>query len=74
VEYVGMTEYVYPQDVRAHDEDGTYLYQENGMTLRDYFAGQALVGIAQRGQYTNTVAAAIAYEYADALMKARGSD
>lgn len=52
-----------------------------GMSLRDWFAGQALVGILSGG-FANTIphddaeggrqAAAFAYQYADAMLKARG--
>lgn len=57
-----------------------------GMTLRDYFAGQALVGIGdwcpeQRGDGSYGIAhaeqqrrrAVWAYEQADAMLKARGA-
>ena len=52
----------------------------SGMTLRDYFAGQALAGILAGG-FADTVphddinggsdAAFFAYSYADAMLKAR---
>lgn len=49
-----------------------------GMSLRDYFAGQALAGMlakATEGTFSNAkgvaLAAAYAYEYADAMLKAR---
>jgi hypothetical protein len=51
-----------------------------GMTLRDYFAGQALIGILSGG-FADTVphddveggrqAAQFAYQYADAMLTAR---
>lgn len=42
-----------------------------GMTLRDYFAGQALIGMmADQILHTETVAA-YAYEVADAMIAAR---
>jgi hypothetical protein len=47
-----------------------------GMTLRDYFAGQALAGIAARDN--NCVlfqaSACEAYRFADAMIKARSID
>jgi hypothetical protein len=54
---------------------GFYLYQD-GMTLRDYFAGQALVGLlAGRkpdAMFTNEDATKSAYYMADAMLEARG--
>jgi hypothetical protein len=51
-----------------------YLYQD-GMTLRDYFAGQALVGLlAGRkpdAMFTNEDATKSAYDMADAMLEAR---
>lgn len=46
----------------------------NGMTLRDYFAGQALIALPHRGcgadvDYDDTATAA--YQIADAMLKAR---
>ncbi len=49
-------------------------HHPNGMTLRDYFAGQALANIADsyNGQAFDPHGfARIAYEYADAMIKAR---
>lgn len=44
-----------------------------GMTLRDYFAGQALAGIASRQNYHGiaTAPAKEAYAIADAMLAAR---
>jgi hypothetical protein len=52
------------------------------VTLRDYFAGQALIGILAGG-FADTIphddvnggsdAAAFAYQYADAMIAARGN-
>ena len=50
-----------PHDTQAH-----------GMELRDWFAGQALVGLLAHGSRGDSSATATqAYEYADAMMKAR---
>lgn len=55
--------------------------RDDGMTLRDYFAGQALIETAswdygndwgKRGIKHAPKAAAAAYELADAMLKARG--
>lgn len=40
-----------------------------GMTLRDYFAAQALPVVCE--DYSPAGAALLAYEYADAMLKAR---
>ena len=42
----------------------------DGMTLRDWFAGQALAGIARTGTY-DTVMAKQAYSAADAMLAER---
>jgi len=55
---------------------------DNGMTLRDYFAGQALAGGLEQGVeddmhcswwHDPTKIAKRAYAVADAMMKARGA-
>jgi hypothetical protein len=51
--------------------------RENGMTLRDWFAGQALAGMFSRdtydpGQATDEQRAALAYRQADAMLKVNG--
>lgn len=49
-----------------------------GMSLRDYFAGQALAAILVNGEYDFDDAASDAYRYANAMLAARsegeGSD
>ena len=55
-------------------------YSQEGMTLRDWFAGQALGGMIS-GYYANadmcgldeTDHARAAYDYADAMISARGA-
>ena len=46
-----------------------------GMTLRDWFAGQALAGRLASGPSTTheQIVAEVAYQYADAMLKARNS-
>lgn len=60
---------------RAFPNDGAWAngHAEGGMSLRDWFAGQALANEALRRAYHNSpdVLAAKAYEYADAMLKAR---
>jgi hypothetical protein len=51
-------------------------YNSNdGMTLRDWFAGQALQGLLACGEahdeHTDSVTAGAAYKMADAMLKAR---
>ena len=58
------------------------LVERNGMTLRDYFAAQALKGLLAGG-FADTIphddveggrqAACFAYQYADAMLKARSA-
>jgi hypothetical protein len=51
------------------------LNRQDGMTLRDYFAGQAIVGLANTGRNDAGAehAAEDAYRLADALLRARDS-
>jgi hypothetical protein len=42
-----------------------------GMSLRDYFAGQALAGNMARSLYETASVARHSYELADAMLKAR---
>jgi hypothetical protein len=48
---------------------------EDGMTLRDYFAGQALIGIlagrSEKTEYPPRHIAERAYVWADAMLEAR---
>ena len=53
-------------------ESGEYLtYQEEGMTLRDYFAAKAMQTIAANPHWTEEGIAEAAYKQADAMLKAR---
>lgn len=56
-------------------ELGDIAYTQGGMTLRDWFAGQALAGIIAHadkfGSLAPTIAAEAAYEAADAMLAAR---
>jgi hypothetical protein len=54
----------------------SWQYSSNGMSLRDWFAGQALAGIlmnytTQKFGATEQTAAEYAYRYADAMIAAR---
>lgn len=58
------------------DNDSKAPY-ELGMTLRDYFAGQALAGFATRlgvERLSHTHVATTAYELADAMLAARAME
>ena len=49
--------------------------QYPGMSLRDYFAGQALTGLTAAGNYDNDDGrgmAATAYKYADGMIAVKG--
>jgi hypothetical protein len=59
---------------RIGRESGEYLtYQEEGMTLRDYFAAKAMEADMAAGVHENDFAwsAARSYKMADAMLKAR---
>ena len=45
--------------------------QTTGMTLRDYFAAKALLGILHDSNVFWGGAAPLAYQYADSMLKAR---
>jgi hypothetical protein len=68
----------FPSD-HGHTPDGTW-NQSQGMSLRDWFAGQALAGMFRHKGWINTVdgdeteAAARAYRIADAMIAARGAN
>lgn len=53
----------------------THAVVRPGMTLRDYFAGQALQGMYSNASFDDVIKqalAVVAYKQADAMMKARG--
>ena len=71
-----------PAFPRPHSETGNYAHTspqaaQGGMTLRDYFAGQALAGMLADGVPTTGTAEAQlfwarhAYSLADAMLEAR---
>ncbi len=65
----------FPEAKLAHND---YHSAYRGMTLRDYFAGQALMGMGLYSDYAhgpcNADAAKRAYALADAMLKAREAD
>ena len=52
-----------------HPEYSTRI--QYGMTLRDYFAGQVIASLTPRERTTVEMDAKLAYEYADAMIRAR---
>jgi hypothetical protein len=52
----------------------SYTCAEKGLTIRDYFAAEALQGILTDAEIAMGISeiAELAYKYADAMMKARG--
>lgn len=49
---------------------------QNGMSLRDYFAGQAITGLLARpsGEMPAEIAASFAYHFADAMIALNRKD
>jgi len=63
---------------KAYTKPGSYAVLErptNGMTLRDYFAGQALAGMMCNPEAFNnpSKAAAWSYQFVDEMLKARSN-
>jgi hypothetical protein len=54
----------------SYHANGMVQYGANGMTLRDYFAGQALTGAVQFGESPRQLADRC-YQMADAMLAAR---
>ena len=64
---------VYPHN-ELNPHDGTIFEQHAGMSLRDYFAGQALAGFAAAPDFVDPkpeIMAREAYLFADAMLAAR---
>jgi len=54
------------------NKDGLIVGGQQGMDLRDWFAGLTMQGIvSQDGDYDDHIVAKISYQMADAMMKAR---
>jgi hypothetical protein len=59
--------------MKTHFECGLNAFPDadyRGMTLRDYFAAKAMLGVAQESLHIDEIAA-WAYKMADAMLKAR---
>jgi hypothetical protein len=66
----------FPQSETANGNTVGDEFAQGGMTLRDYFAAQALMGILSRGMIadeTNVDRVRVAYDYADLMLAARNS-
>lgn len=57
----------FPQDAQT----GNLELWRQGMSLRDYFAGQALAALADLDETEPGVIAGFCYQVADAMLKAR---
>lgn len=60
----------FPQDLRD-SYTGNIVNQENGMTLRDYFAAKAMQGIIASATAPLSAAPKMAYEIADKMLQER---
>jgi len=68
------SEKAFPEIFTDRDQYGNYdVYSCGGMTLRDYFAGQALCGmrIGVEDDHISELLAQSAYRVADAMLKTR---
>lgn len=54
-----------------HNQEPQFPGDGKGMSLRDWFAGQALVVLAQDDNLTTDDAAQLAYKFANSMMEAR---
>jgi len=62
----------FPTNTMKFDVDNNMYVRDDGMTLRDYFAAQVLIGLSiQRKGLTDEHDARNAYSLADAMLKAR---
>jgi hypothetical protein len=55
----------------AFPSKGTQHVAYDGMTLRDWFAGQALIGLLGEGRWAEKILAEHAYRTADAMLAER---
>lgn len=62
--------YAFPGE--TYEANGHVTYQQ-GMTLRDWFAGQVIAAVYTRSDADHYADAQIAYDVADAMLKARES-
>jgi len=63
----------FPCNVQVEDNSGSHYEEHYGLTMRDWFAGQVLVGILSGDQrfFSPSELATISYWAADAMLAAR---
>lgn len=64
----------FPRPYSGRSDYSLEFQEQTGMDLRDYFAAAALTGIISNSDgftFKSEIAASYAYEYADAMLKAR---
>jgi hypothetical protein len=66
---VELDNYVYPG--KRFTKSGHICGVGQGMSLRDHFAGQVMVGLAQDESLTPERTGELAYQFADAMLRAR---
>lgn len=59
----------FPHTIEYRGSDCGGIVPHGGMSLRDYFAAKAMQALVERSYFGNT--ARLAYEMADAMLKAR---
>jgi hypothetical protein len=59
--------------MKAYPYNPQFNQEHNGMDLRDYFAGQVIIGFLANPStnYSSRLIVPLAYEMADAMMEAR---
>lgn len=63
----------FPRQDSRYDGQGLVMWQEEGMTLRDYFAAKAMLGLLNVNEPMGAIPR-YAYELADAMLKAREAE
>lgn len=61
----------FPQSVMNDEGEIYYFHDWHGMSLRDYFAAQAMQGIQSRVNWSVESIAELAYKQADEMLKMR---
>lgn len=58
--------------MKTDEKEGGFAFPGyNGMTLRDWFAGQALIGVMVDGELGANSTAELCYRFADAMIEER---